>query len=87
MEIVTDRTQLCSRCGAEADITIEGFEKVEDVVKRKRIWLCENCGQEIELKKGMEEVPACRSCGGEADMTLEGVEGVADVIHREKTSL
>lgn len=74
----------CQHCGAEADITLEGFEKVEDVIKRKKKMICKTCGQEI----GMEAVPkapfACHHCGAEADMTLEGFESVADVIKREK---
>jgi DNA-directed RNA polymerase subunit RPC12/RpoP len=87
METTSEKTQLCVRCGAEADITLEGFEKVEDVIKRQKKGLCKNCGQEIELKKETEETPACRYCGAESDMTLEGVENVADVIHRERIPL
>jgi len=37
----------CEHCGAEADITIEGFEKVADVIKREKRLSCKTCGKEI----------------------------------------
>jgi rubrerythrin len=77
-------TLSCQHCGAEADITLEGFEKVEDVIKRKKKVICKTCGQEIGTEMHSKEAFACRHCGAEADMTLEGFESVADVIQREK---
>jgi len=78
---------ICQHCGAEADITLEGFEKVEDVIKRKKKTVCKTCGQEIEPEAIPKKAFACHSCGAEADMTLDGFEGVADVIQREKKLL
>lgn len=77
-------TLTCQHCGAEADITLEGFEKVEDVIKRKKKVICKTCGQEIGTETHTKEAFACHYCGAEADMTLKGLESVADVIQREK---
>jgi len=74
----------CQHCGAEADITLDGFEKVEDVIKRMKKGICKTCGKEVEIEAHAGETFACRSCGAEADMTLEGFENVGDVIKREK---
>lgn len=38
----------CQHCGAEADMTVEGFENVSDVVKRERKIPCRNCGKNID---------------------------------------
>ncbi|HYA91191.1 MAG TPA: ferritin family protein [Thermodesulfobacteriota bacterium] len=35
----------CQHCGADADLTIEGFEKVEDVIQREKKLPCKTCGQ------------------------------------------
>jgi rubrerythrin/DNA-directed RNA polymerase subunit RPC12/RpoP len=80
----TKETLTCQHCGAEADITLEGFEKVEDVIKRKKKVICKTCGQEIGTEMHSKEAFTCHHCGAEADMTLEGFESVADVIQREK---
>jgi rubrerythrin len=74
----------CEHCGAEADMTLEGFESVEDVIKKKKGMICKNCGKEIETLMRVKEPFACEHCGAEADMTLEGFEKVEDVIKREK---
>ncbi len=74
----------CEHCGAEADLILEGFESVEDVVKREKPLICKECGKEIALGSSPKETLACQQCGAEADMTLEGFESVADVIQREK---
>ena len=29
-------TYICNHCGADADMTLEGFENVQDVIKRKK---------------------------------------------------
>src|SRR4030065_1876987 len=74
----------CQHCGAEADMTLEGFEKVEDVIKRKKKVICQTCGQEIKMETNSKKPCACHHCGAEADLTVEGIESVADVIKREK---
>ena len=80
-------TLTCQHCGAEADITVEGFEKVEDVIKRKKKVTCKTCGQEFDTETSSRKAFTCQHCGAEADMTLEGFEGVAEVIQREKKLL
>jgi rubrerythrin len=84
IEMSKKETFTCQHCGAEADITVEGFEKVEDVIKRKERVICKTCGQEIKLETSSRKAFACYHCGAEADMTLQGFESVADVIKREK---
>ncbi|OGP87055.1 MAG: hypothetical protein A2156_09225 [Deltaproteobacteria bacterium RBG_16_48_10] len=42
----------CEHCGAEADMTLEGFEKVADVIKRSKKLTCKACGQDIAWTKG-----------------------------------
>ena len=74
----------CDHCGAEADMILEGFESVEDVVKKKKGMICKNCGKEIETFMRVKEPFACDHCGAEADMTLKGFEKVEDVIKRNK---
>jgi rubrerythrin/DNA-directed RNA polymerase subunit RPC12/RpoP len=74
----------CDHCGAEADMILEGFESVEDVIKKKKGMICKNCGKEIETFIRVKKPFACEHCGAEADMTLEGFEKVEDVIKREK---
>jgi len=37
----------CRHCGAEADLTLEGFEKVEDVIRRQKKLACKTCGQDL----------------------------------------
>ncbi len=49
----------CEHCGAEADMTIEGMERVEDVIRRERRLTCKNCGKEIPWT-GKEELKAIR---------------------------
>jgi len=80
-------TLTCQHCGAEADLTLEGFERVEDVLKRGKKLTCKACGQEIGEEPSSKKAFACHHCGAEADMTLEGFEGVAEVIQREKKLL
>jgi rubrerythrin len=82
--MTTKETYACHHCGAEADITLEGFDKVEDVIRREKRGICKACGKEVEIAEHSHETFACRSCGAEADMTLEGFESVEDVIRREK---
>jgi DNA-directed RNA polymerase subunit RPC12/RpoP len=74
----------CQHCGAEADITLEGFEGVKDVLKRQKKLVCKSCGREILTETSTKETPMCQHCGAEADMTLEGLEAVEDVIKRGK---
>lgn len=80
----TKETFTCHHCGAEADITLDGFEGVKDVIRRTKKAVCRSCGQETEMKVSSKETYACHHCGAEADMTLEGFERVEDVIKREK---
>ena len=87
MESGKKETLTCQHCGTEADITIEGFEKVEDVIKRRKEVFCKTCGREIKIKTSSEKAFACQHCGAEADMTLQGLESVAEVIQREKKLL
>ena len=77
-------TYTCKHCGAEADITLEGFEGVAEVVRRKNALICKACGKEIAIESGAKGALACQHCGAEADITLEGLESVGDVIKREK---
>lgn len=81
---MTEETYFCEHCGAEADLTVEGFERVEDVIKRGEKLTCKACGKEMSMGGRTKEVYACQHCRAEADMTLEGFENVADVIQREK---
>jgi rubrerythrin len=78
------QTFACEHCGAEADMTLAGFERVEDVVKREKKTVCKVCGKETTLVARAKETLSCKSCGAEADMTLDGFENVEDVIKREK---
>jgi rubrerythrin/DNA-directed RNA polymerase subunit RPC12/RpoP len=74
----------CEHCGAEADMTLEGFERVSDVIQREKKVVCKACGKETSLVARAKETFSCKSCGAEADMTLDGFENVEDVIKREK---
>jgi len=47
MEKMVKETYTCQHCGAEADMTLEGFERVEDVIKREKKLTCKSCGQEV----------------------------------------
>jgi len=40
-------TLTCQQCGAEADITLEGFESVADVIQREKKLPCKTCGKEV----------------------------------------
>ncbi len=77
-------TYACQHCGAEADITLDGFDRVEDVIRRTKKGICKGCGKEVEIETRSEDLYACQSCGAEADMTLAGFDSVEDVIKREK---
>ena len=77
-------TVACQHCGAEADITLEGFEGVKDVLKRQKKLVCKSCGKEIVPEPRLKETYSCQHCGAEADMTIEGFEGVEDVLKRGK---
>ncbi len=77
-------TYACQHCGAEADLTLEGFDRVEDVIRRTKKGICKTCGKEVEIETRSDDLYACQSCGAEADMTLSGFDSVEDVIKREK---
>lgn len=57
--MITKETYACQHCGAEADITLEGFEKVEDVIRRTKKGICKACGKEIPWSI-REEIKAVR---------------------------
>lgn len=52
-------TLICSHCGAEADMTLEGFESIEDVIKREKKLICKNCKHEIPWTE-KEDIKAVR---------------------------
>jgi rubrerythrin len=47
METGSKETYACQHCGAEADLTVEGFEGVSEVIKREKKLSCKNCGKEV----------------------------------------
>lgn len=55
----TKETLTCQHCGAEADMTLEGFEKVEDVIRREKKLACKRCGKELPWTK-REDVKAIK---------------------------
>ena len=40
-------TYTCHHCGAEADITLEGFESVAEVIQREKKLSCKTCGKQV----------------------------------------
>ncbi len=44
-------TLACQHCGAEADMTLEGFESVAEVIQREKKLLCKTCGKEVPWTK------------------------------------
>jgi rubrerythrin len=44
-------TLTCQHCGAEADMTLEGFESVAEVIRREKKLLCKTCGKEVPWTK------------------------------------
>jgi rubrerythrin len=45
---MSDReTYTCHHCGAEANITLEGFESVADVIQREKKLSCKTCGKQV----------------------------------------
>lgn len=59
METGAERTLACVYCGAEADMTLEGFERVEDVIKRNKKLACSACGKDISWTR-QEDIKAIR---------------------------
>ena len=57
--MITKETYACQHCGAEADMTLEGFENVGDVIKREKGLHCKACGKEI-LWSNREDIKAVR---------------------------
>lgn len=88
MVIKSNETLACEHCGAEADMVVDGFESVQDVIKKakegKKPVVCKSCGQEVGLRKVHRGTLACEHCGAEADMVVEGFESVQDVIEKKK---
>ncbi len=58
-EMSTRETLTCKSCGAEADLTLEGFESVEDVIKREKELHCKSCGKELPWTE-REDIKAIR---------------------------
>jgi rubrerythrin len=59
MVVVGKETYACQHCGAEADMTLEGFEGVEDVIKREKKLTCKTCGQGVSWTE-REDIKAVR---------------------------
>ena len=50
--VAESKRLVCENCGAEADMVLEGFESVEDVVKKKKKnSVCKNCGRRSRSDK------------------------------------
>jgi len=56
---MTKEIYACQHCGAEADMTVEGFESVTDVIKREKKLLCKTCGKDISWTD-REDIKAIR---------------------------
>lgn len=52
-------TYACGHCGAEADMTLEGFEGVEEVIRREKKLPCKRCGKGV-LWTEREDVKAVK---------------------------
>lgn len=52
-------TLICEHCRAEADMTLEGFETVADVIKREKKLTCPSCGGVISWTH-REEIKAIK---------------------------
>lgn len=50
---------VCQSCGAEADMTLEGFEGVAEVIRREKKLPCKSCGKEMPWME-REELMAVR---------------------------
>jgi rubrerythrin len=59
IEMSKKETFTCQHCGAEADMTLEGFESVADVIKREKKLFCKTCGKEISWTK-REDIEALK---------------------------
>ena len=52
-------TYACQHCSAEADMTLDGFESVADVIQREKKLLCKTCGEEVSWTK-REDIEAIK---------------------------
>jgi rubrerythrin len=67
MVMSSKETYACEHCGAEADMTLEGFEAVEDVIKREKKLHCKTCGKEVSWTE-REDIKAIKvAMGAEKD--------------------
>jgi len=67
MATAVKETYACEHCGAEADMTLEGFEAVEDVIKREKKLPCKTCGKEVSWTE-REDIKAIKvAMGAEKD--------------------
>src|SRR4030042_4314540 len=64
-------TYTCHYCGAEADMTIEGFQNVADVIKRDKKLSCKACGKEVSWteKEDLKAVKAAMEAEMDAYQT------------------
>ncbi len=58
-EEMTKESYTCQHCGAEAELTVEGFETVADVIKKEKKLSCKTCGKDISWT-GREDLKALR---------------------------
>ena len=60
MDTDSKETYACQHCGAEADMTVEGFEGVSEVIKREKKLSCKNCGKEVPWTE-KEDIKAAKA--------------------------
>jgi rubrerythrin len=60
METGSKETYACRHCGAEADMTLEGFEGVSEVIKREKKLSCKKCGKEVPWTE-REDIKAAKA--------------------------
>ena len=59
VEPVSKKAFTCDHCGAEADITLAGFEGGAEVIQREKKLLCKTCGKAVPWTK-REDVEAIK---------------------------
>jgi rubrerythrin len=70
----------CRHCGAEADMTVEGFESVTDVIQREKKIPCKSCGKDIPWTD-REDLKAIRVA---IEAEKEAFQGYAKAAKRTK---
>jgi len=86
MAMKVKKSFACDHCGAEADMVLEGFQTVEDVIRKRKKGkvTCRSCGKETGVETKTRETLLCVHCGAEADMVVEGFQSVEDIIKGKK---